>query len=313
MLALMDTAPNNQFTRRSFLSNTGKFAAISATVASLGTRFAAAEEAAGEAGAKGRINHSVCKWCYRDIELDDFCVAAKEIGLESVELLRVPDFEILKKHGLSCAMVANPSAKTKDDVNVGGIGRAFNRLEHHDALLEVYEQTIKDCVSVGAKQLICFSGNRDGMDDEEGLKNCAIGLKRLMPIAEKQGIIISMELLNSKVDHPDYMCDLSEWGVALCEEVGSENFGLLYDIYHMQIMEGDVIATIQKHHKHFTHYHTGGVPGRNEIDETQELYYPAIMRAIADTGYKGFVGQEFIPKREDKLASLRQGVEICTI
>ncbi len=309
----MTPKTHSSVSRRSFLSQSGKIAAISATVASLGTRFAAAEEAAAETGAKGLINHSVCKWCYKDIPLEEFCVAAKEIGLKSVELLQTSDFELLKKHGLTCAMVTAPNGTTKEGVKVGGIERAFNRLEHHDALVEVYEKTIKDCAAVGAKQLICFSGNRGGMDDEQGLENCAIGLKRILPIAEKHGILISMELLNSKVNHADYMCDLSRWGVALSERLGSANFGLLYDIYHMQIMEGDVIATIKKHHKHFSHYHTGGVPGRNEIDETQELNYPAIMRAIADTGYKGFVGQEFIPKRPDQIASLRQGVEICTI
>jgi hydroxypyruvate isomerase len=161
--------------------------------------------------------------------------------------------------------------------------------------------------------LICFSGNRDGMSDTEGLENCTIGLRRILPLAEELGITLVMELLNSRVDHPDYMCDHSDWGVALCEELASPNFGLLYDIYHMQIMEGDVIATIREKHRHFSHYHTGGVPGRNEIDETQELNYPAIMRAILETGYTGFVGQEFIPKSPDKLASLRQGVEICKV
>jgi hydroxypyruvate isomerase len=166
---------------------------------------------------------------------------------------------------------------------------------------------------VGAKQVICFSGNRDGMSDAQGLENCAIGLKRLMSLAEKLGVTLVMELLNSKLNHKDYMCDHTAWGVELCKKIGSENFKLLYDIYHMQIMEGDVIATIKSSNKFISHYHTGGVPGRNEIDDTQELYYPAIMRAIADTGYTGFVGQEFIPKRPDKLASLKQGVEICSV
>ena len=151
------------------------------------------------------------------------------------------------------------------------------------------------------------------MSDETGLENCAIGLKRLMPLAEKHGITLVMELLNSKVNHKDYQCDHTAWGVELCKRVGSERFKLLYDIYHMQIMEGDVIATIKANHQYIAHYHTGGVPGRNEIDETQELYYPAIMKAIAETGYKGFVAQEFIPKRPDKIASLNQGVEICSV
>ena len=163
------------------------------------------------------------------------------------------------------------------------------------------------------KNIICFSGNRNGMDDEEGLQNCAEGIKRLLPVAEKHNMTISMELLNSLVNHKDYMCDSTKWGAKLAETIGSENFKLLYDIYHMQIMEGNVIKTIQDNHQYFSHYHTGGVPGRNEIDDTQELNYPAIVKAIADTGYNGFIGQEFIPARKDKLNSLKQGVEICTL
>ncbi len=299
--------------RRSFLSTTGKFAAITAAAASLSTRLSAADEAAAAGGAKSRINHSVCKWCYSNIPLEDLCVAGKEFGLQSIELLSPSDFPTLEKHGLTCAMISAPSGKTPDGTSVGGIERAFNRLEHHDTLVEIYEVLLKQSAEVGAKQVICFSGNRDGLDDEKGLENCAIGLKRILPLAEKLGITVSMELLNSKVNHADYMCDLSAWGVELCKRIGSGNFKLLYDIYHMQVMEGDVIATIRRDHEYFSHYHTGGVPGRNEIDETQELYYPAIMKAIADTGYQGFVGQEFIPAREDKIASLRQGVEICSI
>jgi hydroxypyruvate isomerase len=234
--------------------------------------------------------------------------------MESVELLDPTDFPTMRKHGLSCAMVSFPTGTLKDGkTRVGGISRAFNRLEHHDTLVEVYEQRIKETANAGLKNLICFSGNRDGMDDETGLKNCAIGIKRILPIAEKHNVTISMELLNSRVDHKDYMCDRTPWGVALCQAIGSERFGLLYDIYHMQIMEGDVIRTIRNNHKYLFHYHTGGNPGRNEIDETQELNYAAIMRAILATGYKGHVGQEFIPKRKDKLASLEQGVRICDV
>lgn len=289
--------------------NTGKTAAITAAAASLATRLGAADAAAPGT----RINHSVCKWCYNSIPLEDLCVAGKEFGLKSIELLMPEDFAVLKKHDMTCAMVSFPGGTTPSGVNVGGIERAFNRTEHHDTLVAAYEPHLKASAEVGAKQVICFSGNRDGMSDEQGLENCAAGIKRLIPLAEKLGITLVMELLNSKVNHKDYQCDHSAWGVELCKKVGSENFKLLYDIYHMQIMEGDVIATIQANHSYFSHYHTGGVPGRNEIDDTQELYYPAIMRAIADTGYKGFVGQEFIPKRPDKIASLKQGVEICSV
>lgn len=279
-------------------------------------RFSLAEEAAEKAGVGGKINHSACKWCYKDVSLDDLCTAGKEFGLQSIELLLPPDFETLKKYDMHCAMVSVPSGEYEiggEKKKIGTIPNAFNRIEHHDALVELYEPHIKTCADAGFKQVICFSGNRNGMDDEEGLKNCAIGLKRLMPLCEKHGVTLSMELLNSKVNHKDYMCDLSSWGAALCEEVGSEHFKLLYDIYHMQIMEGDIIATIKERHRYFSHYHTGGVPGRAEIDETQELYYPAIMKAIVETGYEGYVGQEFIPKRDDKIASLKQGVEICTV
>jgi hydroxypyruvate isomerase len=295
--------------RRSFVMTTGKTAAITGLAAAVTTRLGAAEQAAPEC----RINHSVCRWCYGNIPLDDLCVAGKELGLKSIELLMPSDFPTLRKHGLDCAMISFPVATTPAGVKVGTISHAFNRLEHHDTLVAAYEPLLKASADAGAKQVICFSGNREGMSDEEGLEHCATGMKRLLPLAEKLGITLVMELLNSKVDHGDYMCDHTKWGVALCEKISSANFKLLYDIYHMQIMEGDVIATIRAHHKHISHYHTGGVPGRNEIDDTQELNYPAIMRAIADTGYKGFVGQEFIPKNPDKLASLKKGVGICSV
>jgi hydroxypyruvate isomerase len=194
-----------------------------------------------------------------------------------------------------------------------GIERGWNNPELHDELVESYTEVIPQVAAAGYKQIICFSGNRNGLDDENGIKNCAMGLKKVMPIAEKHGVIMCMELLNSKVDHKDYQADHTAWGVALCKEVASKNMKLLYDIYHMQIMEGDVIATIKQFHPYISHYHTGGVPGRNEIDETQELFYPAIVQAIISTGYSGYIGQEFIPKRTDKLASLQQGVAICDI
>jgi hydroxypyruvate isomerase len=295
--------------RRSFMTTTAQSAAITAVAASLATRLGAAEAAAPGT----RINHSVCKWCYGNIPLEDLCIAGKEMGLKSIELLMPTDFPTLRKHGMTCAMISFPAGTTAAGVKVGGITHAFNRIEHHDALIAAYEPLLKASAEVGAKQVICFSGNRDGMSDAQGLENCAIGLKRLLPLAEKLGITLVMELLNSKVNHKDYMCDHTAWGVELCKKIGSANFKLLYDIYHMQIMEGDVIATINACHEFISHYHTGGVPGRNEIDDSQELYYPAIMRAIADTGYTGFVGQEFVPKRPDKLASLKQGLEICSV
>jgi len=298
------------FSRRSALKTiAGSTAAVGAalTTPSLG------QAAKGNDKLKGNIRHSVCKWCYGSIGLDKLAAKAASLGMESVELLDPPDFPTMRKHGLSCAIVSFPTGTLKDGkTRVGGIGRAFNRLEHHDTLVEIYEKRIKEVANAGLKNLICFSGNRAGMDDETGLKNCASGLKRILSIAEKHKVNIVMELLNSRVNHKDYMCDRTDWGVELCKAIDSERFGLLYDIYHMQIMEGDVIRTIRNNHKYLFHYHTGGNPGRNEIDETQELYYPAIMRAILETGYKGHVGQEFIPTG-DPMKGLIEAVELCDV
>lgn len=298
--------------RRRFISRSAQGAAVAATLAgSLGSRLQAADEASGEVAAQ--INHSVCKWCYSGVSLEELCRAGKTFGLQSVELLQPEEIATLRQFDLTCAMISNPTAKADDGKTVGGITLAWNRPQYHGVLVEAYKAQIKKCADVGMTNLICFSGNRDGMDDQEGLENCAAGLKRILPYAAEMGVTLTMELLNSKVDHGDYMCDRTPWGAALCERLDADNFKLLYDIYHMQIMEGDVIATIRKYHQWISHFHTGGVPGRNEIDETQELFYPAIMRAIVATGYTGFVGQEFIPKRADKLESLKQGVTICTV
>ena len=288
--------------RRSALQKIAGATAVATVAANLSHRLRAADAAAPKL--KGRINHSVCKWCYSKIELDEFCKAAKEIGLQSVELLEVKDFPTLKKYGLTCAMVTGVP---------GGISSGLNRLENHDKIIEFMERTLPAAAEFGAPNVICMSGNRKGLDDEKGLENCAIGLKRIAPIAEKHKVTVCMELLNSKRSHKDYQCDLSKWGIELCKRVGSERFKLLYDIFHMQIMEGDVCDTIKENGQYFAHYHTGGVPGRAEIDDTQELNYPRIMKAILDTGFKGFVAQEFIPKRKDALASLKQGVEICDV
>jgi hydroxypyruvate isomerase len=288
--------------RRSALK---KMVAASGTVAamSMSYRIEAAEAALSQ-NLKGKVNHSVCRWCYNSIPLEDLCKAAKNIGLASVELVGPEEWPVLKKYGLTAAL---PWGAGK------GITDGFNNPQLHDELVASYEDVIPKAANAGYNQIICFSGNRNGLDDEKGIENCAVGLKRLMKTAEKYKVTMVMELLNSKVNHKDYQCDHTEWGVKLCDAVGSDSFKLLYDIYHMQIMEGDVIATIRKYNKYISHYHTGGVPGRNEIDETQELNYPAIMKAIVETGFKGFVAQEFVPKREDKLASLKQGVQICDI
>jgi hydroxypyruvate isomerase len=253
---------------------------------------------------KGNINHSVCRWCYKDIPLDELCAAAKGIGIKSIDLVGPTEWPTLQKYGLYSAMCNGAEINLTD---------GFNDKTFHATLIKNYSDMIPLVANAGYKNLICFSGSRRGKDDETGWNNCVEGLKPLVELAEQHNVILVMELLNSKINHKDYQCDKTAWGVELVKRVGSENFKLLYDIYHMQIDEGDVIRTITDNHQYITHYHTGGVPGRNEIDETQELYYPAVMRAILATGYKGYVAQEFIPKRADKLASLKQGILICDV
>ena len=259
------------------------------------------------------FKHSVCPWCYPSLSLEEMCKVAVDLGIESVELLTPDQIPIVQKHGLTCAMVAHPTTVASDGTTIGLIEKAWNRVEYHEALLERYNAYLREVAQTGAKNVICFSGNRDGMNDAEGLKNCAKGFKQLMPVVEELGMTLTIELLNSHVDHPDYMCDHTAWGVELCDAVGSDHFKLLYDIYHMQIMEGNVIETIRNYHSYFSHYHTGGVPGRHEIDERQELNYPAIISAILGTGYTGFIAQEFIPADKNPIASLQRGIEICSI
>ena len=249
----------------------------------------------------GCIKQSVCKWCYRDIPLEELAPYAAKIGLKSIELVGVEDWTILKKHGLICAMAGSH-----------GISKGLNRKENHEECLAKIRASIEKTAEAGFPNVICFSGNREGMDDDEGLNNCEIALKKVASFAEKKKVTICMELLNSKRDHLDYMCDHTSWGARLIKRVGSPRVKLLYDIYHMQVQEGDVIATIGENKDYIGHYHTGGVPGRNEIDDSQELNYPTIMRAIVETGFDGYVGQEFIPTR-DPLTSLAEAVRICDV
>jgi hydroxypyruvate isomerase len=250
----------------------------------------------------GSFHHSACRWCYQKIPLEDLVIGAKRIGVESIELLDPVDWPVVQKHGLTCAM-AN---------GVTRIPEGLNRVEHHAVMVPGMIERIGACADAGLPNVICFSGSRGGMDDELGLANCATALKQIVGEAEKRRVTVCMELLNSKVDHHDYMCDHTAWGVELVKRVGSDRFKLLYDIYHMQIMEGDVVRTIRENHQYIGHYHTGGVPGRHEIDGGQELNYAAIARAIKETGHRGFVAQEFIPVREP-FASLAQAVGICTV
>ncbi len=253
---------------------------------------------------KGNINHSACRWCYSTIELDTFCAEAKKLGLTGVDLVGPKDWATLKKHGLHSTMCNGAEINLVD---------GFNDKKFHAQLFKQYSEMIPQVAAAGYTNLICFSGSRRGISDETGWVNCVEGLKPLVALAEKHKVVLVMELLNSKVNHKDYQCDRTSWGAELCKRLGSENFKLLYDIYHMQIDEGDVIRTIKDNHQYIAHYHTGGVPGRNEIDESQELYYPAIMRAIVETGFKGYVAQEFIPKNPDKLASLKKAIQICDV
>jgi hydroxypyruvate isomerase len=252
------------------------------------------------------FRHSVCRWPYRSLALDELARGAQHIGLQSVELLDPGDWPTVQRHGLTCA-VANAPGDPATRLTHG-----FNRIEHHARLVPAYRELIAQAAAAGIPNVICFSGNRAGLPDDVGLDNCARGLREILPDAERHGVMIVMELLNSKIDHPDYQCDHTAWGVALVQRLGSPRFRLLYDIYHMQIMEGDVIRTIRDNHQYIAHYHTGGVPGRHEIDASQELNYRAIMQAIADTGFAGFVGQEFIPQR-DPLTSLGEAVAICRV
>lgn len=261
------------------------------------------EAGSGDTPLKGNIHHSVSRWCYDDIPFDEFAKACKEMGIESIELLGKDDWPAVKKAGLKCAVGYGTD---------WGIPKGFNRVANHEKLIQDYLTMIPKAAEAGVPNLICFSGNREGQNDNEGMINCAKGLRQLMPAAEKHGVTIIMELLNS-YGHADYQCDHTTWGAGLCEMVGSERFKLLYDIFHMQIMEGNIIETISNYSKYIGHIHTGGVPGRNELDETQELYYPAIMKALLKTGYKGYVGQEFVPARKDKLASLKQCIHICDV
>ena len=254
---------------------------------------------------KGNINHSVCRWCFDSIPYEEFCIAVKETGIPAIDLVQPKDWPLLQKYGLYSSMCYGAGEIS--------LTNGFADPVYHEKLIAQYREVIPLMVKAGYKDVICFSGSRRGMDDETGLNNCAKGLQQILPLAEKNGITIQMELLNSKLNHKDYLCDRTPWGVALCKKLGSPNFKLLYDIYHMQIDEGDVIQTIRDNHEYLGHYHTAGVPGRHEINETQELYYPAIMKGIVDTGFKGYVAQEFIPLEKDKMNSLKQAVLICDV
>ncbi|MBW7839031.1 MAG: TIM barrel protein [Chitinophagaceae bacterium] len=254
---------------------------------------------------KGNINHSVSQWTFSYLSLEDLCKAVKDIGFSAIDLTGPKEWPTMQRYGIYSSM-----CYTLGD---NSLYKGLNNPEYHDKLIREYLEVIPMMKKAGYKNLICFSGARKGMDDETGLRNCQAALEKILPVAEKNGVTMVMELLNSKRDHKDYMCNHTVWGVELCKRIGSENFKLLYDIYHMQIEEGDVIQTIRDYHPYIAHYHTGGVPGRNEINNSQELNYPAIMKAILATGFKGYVAQEFVPTYPDKLDSLREAIKICDV
>jgi hydroxypyruvate isomerase len=253
---------------------------------------------------KGNINHAVCKWCFDEIPLEEFAIKVKSMGITGIDLIGPEGWPILKKHKLTSSMCNGAEISLTE---------GWNDPKYHSTLIDSYTKHIDMVAAAGYKNLICFSGNRRAIDDETGLKNCVSGFQKILGHAEKKGVILQMELLNSKIDHVDYMCDNSSWGVELCKKLDSDNFKLLYDIYHMQINEGDVIRTLTEHSQYIGHYHTAGVPGRHEIDQTQELFYPAIMKSILDSGFSGFVAQEFIPKVKNSLEPLKKAIEICDV
>jgi hydroxypyruvate isomerase len=252
---------------------------------------------------KGRIKQSVSRWCYKETPLDQLCAYAAQIGLKAVDLLNPEEYEVPRRYGLVCSMAY---------AGGGELVSALNRVENHAKIEEGFRKYIPLAAKAGVPNVITFSGNRQGMSDAEGVKNTIAGLNRVKKIAEDNGVVICMELLNSKVNHKDYMCDHTVWGVQVVQAVNSPHVKLLYDIYHMQIMEGDLVRTIQENIQWLAHFHTGGVPGRHELDGTQEVQWDGVMRGIAATNFQGYVAHEFVPTR-DPLTSLRQAVDLCDV
>lgn len=289
--------------RRNVLKNLALGTA--AIIAAPAISFASENDSQKKNKLKGNINHSVSRWTYGYLSLDELCKAVKEIGFNAIDLVKPQDWPTLQQHGVYSSM-----CYTAGDNN---LNKGLNNPIYHESLIKEYLETIPIMAKAGYKNLICFTGKREGMDDETGMNNCMKALKMILPVAEKNGVTMVMELLNSKIDHKDYMCNHVEWGAEICKRVSSENFKLLFDIYHMQIQEGDIIRNIKDYHQYIAHFHTGGIPGRHEINDSQELHYPAVMRAIVETGYKGYVAQEFVPTYPDKLDSLREAIKICDV
>jgi hydroxypyruvate isomerase len=252
---------------------------------------------------KGRLKQSVSRWCYKAIPDREFYRAVADMGLPAVDLLEADQWPVVREYGLVCSMGYGGGGSIKDGLNV---------VANHDAIVKGLTESIPRAARLGVPNLITFFGNRRGMADAEAVANCVAGLNRLKKVAEDNGVTICVELLNSKVNHPDYQGDHTAFGLEVVRAVGSPRVRLLYDIYHMQIMEGDVIRTIQQSHEWIAHFHTGGIPGRHELDDTQELNWRAVCSAIAATGFTGYVAHEFVPTR-DPLTSLREAVALCDV
>jgi hydroxypyruvate isomerase len=296
--------------RRTLLKNTALTAGGALLTGNAFPQSASGSQAAASSTSSNTFKHSVSRWCYNDIPFPELCKAVKEMGMDSIELTGPDEWEILREHGLTSAMGWDTYPEGV------GLDNFYTNPANHAGLETYFQALIPKAVKAGVTNLICLSGQRQGCTDYENLINCKRGIRRIIGLAEDNGITISMELLNSRVDHPDHQFDRMEWGVTLCEMIDSDNFKILYDIYHAQIMEGDIVATIRKYADYISHYHTAGVPGRHEINATQELNYRFIMEEIKKTGYTGFIGQEFIPSgetQEEKLAALREAVQICEV
>jgi hydroxypyruvate isomerase len=293
-----------RFSRRKFFeeglkSGLGASLALGASSAMAGTSLAQVPPAI----SSSRIKQSACRWCYKEMSVDQLSSSGAEIGLKGIDLLEVDEWEIPRRHGLICTM---------GYAGGGTISESMNRVENHDAIEAAFRKNIPLAAKAGVPNVITFSGNRKGMSDEEGARNTVLGLNRVKKIAEDNNVTICLELLNSKVNHKDYMADHTAWGAAVMHEVNSPHVKLLYDIYHMQIMEGDLIATITANIGVLGHFHTGGVPGRHQLDHNQEIQYDAVMKGIADAGYQGYVAHEFLPTI-DPVTALRQAVTLCAV
>ncbi|KIN14114.1 TIM barrel protein [Vreelandella titanicae] len=292
--------------RRSLLRHSVTGAIGLAALSQIGSR-TLADDMPSQRALKGNIHHSVARWTFDFLSLEELCQLSTELGITAIDLVGPEEWPVLQRYGLDSSMCNGAELSLED---------GWGDTRFHSELIERYLHHIDLVSQAGYTNLICFSGNARGMSPEQGLQNAETGLKEILAQAEAKGVVLQMELFNSKIDHPDYLCDNSAWGIELCRRLDSPNFKLLYDIYHMQISEGDVIRTISENHRFFGHYHTAGVPGRHEIDDTQELNYPAICRAIRDTGFQGYIAQEFLPDRtsqQAKIESLQAAIQRCDV